>query len=127
MNQGVQIEIPDESEPKDFYKMNNLKKKLSYRIEQKCDHLSNLLVKDDPMKKTIIFCVSMTAGEVAKHLQNKFSYLGNSDYSVRIVSEEKDAMSMELFQDPQQDFPVVATTVDLSQVLTHQQFTILSL
>ena len=117
MNQGVQIEIPDESEPKDFYKMEQFEKEviLPDRTKKMCDHLSNLLIKDDPMKKTIIFCVSMDhAGEVAKHLQNKFSYLGNSDYSVRIVSEEKDAMStLRLFQDPQQDFPVVATTVDL--------------
>ena len=34
-NQGVQIEIPDESEPKDFYKMEQFEKEVILRIEQK--------------------------------------------------------------------------------------------
>jgi len=54
------------------------------------------------------------AGEVAKHLQNNFSYLGFPNYAIRIVSDEADSLSLlKTFQDQAQNVPVVATTVDL--------------
>lgn len=114
---GAKIEVPDEAEPNDFYKMEQFEKNiiLPDRTEKMCEHLAGLIKTYGEMQKTIVFCVTMEhAGEVAKHLQNHFAHLGFPNYAVRIVSEETDSMSLlKTFQDQAQNVPVVATTVDL--------------
>jgi len=114
---GAKIEVPDEAEPNDFYKMEQFEKNiiLPDRTEKMCEHLAGLIKTYGEMQKTIVFCVTMEhAGEVAKHLQNYFAHLGFPNYAVRIVSEETDSMSLlKIFQDQAQNVPVVATTVDL--------------
>ena len=114
---GAKIEVPDEADPNDFYKMEQFEKNiiLPDRTEKMCEHLAGLIKTYGEMQKTIVFCVTMEhAGEVAKHLQNHFAHLGFPNYAVRIVSEETDSMSLlKTFQDQAQNVPVVATTVDL--------------
>ena len=114
---GAKIEVPDEAEPNDFYKMEQFEKNiiLPDRTEKMCEHLAGLIKTYGEMQKTIVFCVTMEhAGEVAKHLQNHFAHLGFPNYAVRIVSEETDSMALlKTFQDQAQNVPVVATTVDL--------------
>ncbi len=115
--QGAIVEIPDEAEVKDFYKMEEYERKIVLPDWTKamCDHLAGLIKTYGEMQKTIVFCVTMEhAGEVAKHLQNHFAHLGFPNYAVRIVSEETDSMALlKTFQDQTQNVPVVATTVDL--------------
>src|SRR3989344_6954612 len=117
VKEGAQVEIPDDAEPDDFYKMEQFEKQiiLPDRTEKMCEHLAGLIKTYGEMQKTIVFCVTMDhAGQVAKHLQNHFSYLGFPNYAIRIVSEETDALSLlKTFQDIAQSVPVVATTVDL--------------
>jgi len=114
---GAKVEVPDEAEPNDFYKMEQFEKNiiLPDRTEKMCEHLAGLIKTYGEMQKTIVFCVTMEhAGEVAKHLQNHFAHLGFPNYAVRIVSEETDSMALlKTFQDQAQNVPVVATTVDL--------------
>lgn len=116
-SKGANIEIPDDAEPEDFYKMEQFEKEiiLPDRTKKMCQHLSELIKIYGEMQKTIIFCVTMDhAGEVAKHLQNHFSYLGFPNYAIRIVSEEPDSLALlKTFQDQFQNVPVIATTVDL--------------
>ena len=117
VKEGAQVEIPDDAEPDDFYKMEQFEKQiiLPDRTEKMCEHLAGLIKTYGEMQKTIVFCVTMDhAGEVSKHLQNSFAYLGYPNYAVRIVSEESDALALlKTFQDQAQSVPVVATTVDL--------------
>jgi len=117
VKKGARVEIPDEAEPNDFYKMEQFEKGiiLPDRTEKMCEHLAGLIKTYGEMQKTIVFCVTMEhAGEVAKHLQNYFSYLGFPNYAIRIVSEETDSLALlKTFQDQAQNVPVVATTVDL--------------
>jgi len=117
VKEGAKIEVPDEAELNDFYKMEQFEKGiiLPDRTEKMCEHLAELIETYGEMQKTIVFCVTMKhAGEVAKHLQNHFAYLGFPNYAVRIVSEETDSMALlKTFQDQTQNVPVVATTVDL--------------
>lgn len=117
IKEGARIEVPDEAEPEDFYKMEQFEKEiiLPDRTEKMCEHLAGLIKTYGEMQKTIVFCVTMDhAGEVAKHLQNHFSYLGFPNYAIRIVSEETDSLALlKTFQDIAQSVPVVATTVDL--------------
>jgi len=114
---GAKVEVPDEAEPNDFYKMEQFEKGiiLPDRTEKMCEHLAGLIKTYGEMQKTIVFCVTMDhAGEVAKHLQNHFAHLGFPNYAVRIVSEETDSLALlKTFQDQAQTVPVVATTVDL--------------
>jgi len=114
---GAYIEIPDDAEPEDFYKMEQFEKEiiLPDRTEKMCQHLSELIQTYGEMQKTIVFCVTMEhASVVSKHLQNHFGHLGFPNYAVRIVSEEPDSLALlKIFQDQSQIVPVVATTVDL--------------
>ena len=113
---GANIYIPEGANVKDYYTVSEFEQKITLpdRTKKICEHLSDLL-HDAPISKTMVFCVNMNhAGEVAKELQNHFSYLGYSDYAVRIVSEEVDVKSfLERFVDSEKITPVVATTVDL--------------
>jgi superfamily II DNA or RNA helicase len=112
---GANIYIPAGINPKDYYTLGEFEQKISLpdRTEKICEHLSDLL-RDGPTDKTMVFCVNMDhAGQVAKELQNHFSYLKYQDYAVRIVSEEMDVRSLlEKFVDSDSITPVVATTVD---------------
>ena len=67
---GALIEVPDEAEPEDFYKMEQFEKEiiLPDRTNKMCQHLAELIKTYGEMQKTIVFCVTMVhAGEVAKH------------------------------------------------------------
>ena len=114
---GAKVEIPSDAEPKDFYRMEEFEKRIILPDWTKAmsEHLAGLIKTYGEMQKTIVFCVTMVhAGEVAKHLQNYFSYLGFPNYAIRIVSEESDSLALlKTFQDQAQNVPVVATTVDL--------------
>jgi type I restriction enzyme R subunit len=116
-SQGAEIFCPADVEPRDYYQMEQFEREivLPDRTKRICEHLASLLKTFGPTKKTMVFCVNMDhANEVAKRLQNRFSYLGFSNYAVRIVSEEPEAKTLlELFQDSEKQTPVVATTVDL--------------
>lgn len=116
-SQGAEIFCPAGMEPRDYYQMEQFEREivLPDRTAQISDHLASLLKTFDPMRKTMVFCVNMDhARDVATSLQNHFSYLGFSDYAVRIVSEEPDPKALlEQFSDSEKQTPVVATTVDL--------------
>ena len=110
--------VPPDAEPRDHYGQGQFEREITLpdRTRLICAHLANLLDASDPLRKTIVFCVSQDhAAEVAKYLQNHFGpQFGLSDYAVRIVAEEHDAQGLiEQFQDADKRSPVVATTVDL--------------
>ncbi|HEX5186059.1 MAG TPA: DEAD/DEAH box helicase family protein, partial [Nitrososphaeraceae archaeon] len=113
---GANIYIPEGTMVKDSYTQGEFEEKITLpdRTKRMCEHLSDLL-RDQPLDKTMIFCVNMEhAGQVAKDLQNHFSFLGYSDFAVRIVSEEMNAKTLiENFVDSDKITPVIATTVDL--------------
>ena len=117
LHQGAHILVPEEVDMKDVYTLEDFERAiiLPDRTEKICEHLSNLLRTFDPLQKSIIFCVNMEhAAKVAKELQNRFAYLGYSDYAIRIVSEEPTAKEdYERFKDSEKTTPVIATTVDL--------------
>ena len=116
-SQGAEIYCPEEVEPRDYYRMEQFEREivLPDRTEKICAHLAMLLKTFDPTKKSMIFCVNADhARQVAKELQNRFSYLGFSNYAVPIIAEEPDSKThYEQFQDSEKPAPVVATTVDL--------------
>ncbi|HLG74150.1 MAG TPA: DEAD/DEAH box helicase family protein, partial [Chloroflexota bacterium] len=116
--QGAEVFVPPDAEPRDHYDQGQFEREISLpdRTRVICTHLANLLDADDPLQKTIVFCVSQDhALEVARHLQNHFGpRYGLPDYAVRIVADEHDAQGLiEQFQDADKRSPVVATTVDL--------------
>ncbi|MEM0215400.1 MAG: DEAD/DEAH box helicase family protein, partial [Archaeoglobaceae archaeon] len=117
IHQGAQIYIPEESDLKEIYTLEDFEREIVVpdRTRKICEHLASLLKRFNPMQKTIIFCVSMEhAAQVAKEMQNIFSYLGYDDYAVRIVAEEYEAKALyEKFRDSESKTPVIATTVDL--------------
>jgi type I restriction enzyme R subunit len=115
--QGAQIYVPEEADLKEIYTLEDFEREivLPDRTEKICEHLANLLRTFGPMQRSMVFCVNMEhAAQVAKELQNRFSYLGHPDYAVRIVSEERHVKSVyERFSDSDKPLPVIATTVDL--------------
>ncbi|MBI3193789.1 MAG: DEAD/DEAH box helicase family protein [Ignavibacteriae bacterium] len=117
IEEGAKVEIPEGVEVREQYgaKEYEMSITLPERTEVMCNKLAEILQQTGEMDKTIVFCVTMDhANEVMKHLQNYFSYLGYSNYAVRIVSEEPSAISLlRTFQDQSTDTPVIATTVDL--------------
>ncbi|MHC1625010.1 MAG: EcoAI/FtnUII family type I restriction enzme subunit R, partial [Methermicoccaceae archaeon] len=115
--QGAKIFIPEGASVKDLYTFGEFEREivLPDRTAKICEHLAEVLRALGPKDRTIVFCVNMEhAALVAKELQNRFSWLGLSDYAVRIVSEEpySDALFRE-FKDSEKETPVIATTVDL--------------
>jgi len=115
--QGAQIYIPEEAEPRVIYTMQDFGREIIVpdRTRILCEHLAHQLQTFGPTQRSIIYCATIDhAAEVAKELQNHFSYLGYSDYAVRIVAEEPDVDKIyERFKDSERPTPVVATTVDL--------------
>jgi len=77
-------------------------------------HLVDFLEKNGKYNKTILFCQnSEHAGAMTKLLRN---YSGEAyDYAVRIVSAEGETglQHLDKFQEPNQDFPVIAVTSKL--------------
>lgn len=115
---GADLYVPEGTDGvKDFYTVLEFEQKISLPdwTERICDHLASTLASAGSLDKTIVFCVNMDhALAVRQHLQNRFAYLGYSDYAVRIVSEEPYSTALlEQFRDPYKTSPVVATTVDL--------------
>jgi len=118
--QGAEIYIPEEDpeiEIKEIYRTPQFEKDISLpdRTRIICQKIAGLLERYGSMDKTIIYCVNIDhAEDVKKELQNHFSYLGYSNYAVRIVAEDKiDKKELENFRDSEKQLPVVATTVDL--------------
>lgn len=115
--QGAQIYIPEETEPREFYTMQDFEREIVVpdRTKALCDHLAQELEAFGPTQRSIIYCATIDhAAEVAKELQNHFSYLGYHNYAVRIVAEEPDVDKIyDQFRDSEKPAPVVATTVDL--------------
>ena len=104
----------DEIEPekiKDFYEPSEYEKAVT--IPDQIDFLSQkvleIMKRTDPYGKTIIFCVDMAHAQQVKDKLNELE--GKEGYATRIVSEDKDDMTM--FRDKDMVMPVVATTVDL--------------
>lgn len=89
IHQGAQVYIPEESDLKDIYTLEDFEREVVIpdRTRKICEHLASLLERFGPIQKTIVFCVNMEhAAQVAKELQNLFSHLGYDDYAVRIVA-----------------------------------------
>jgi type I restriction enzyme R subunit len=117
IDEGAEVEVPEGAQLAQEYSALQYERDITLpdRTKAMCDKLTELIKQTGEMQKTIVFCVNMDhAADVAKQLQNHFSYLGFSDYAVRIVSEETAAVSLlRTFQDETTERPVVATTVDL--------------
>jgi type I restriction enzyme R subunit len=117
VDEGAEVEVPEGAQLAQEYSALQYERDITLpdRTKAMCDKLSELIKQTGEMQKTIVFCVNMDhAADVTKQLQNHFSYLGFSDYAVRIVSEETAAVSLlRTFQDETTERPVVATTVDL--------------
>ena len=114
---NARVFVPPDVSLKEYYTSGEFEREIALpdRTRKICEHLANLLRIFEPMKKTMIFCVTNEhASLVAKELQNRFSDFGYSDYAVRIVSEERDVRPLlERFVDSDKKTPVIATTVDL--------------
>jgi len=114
---AAKIFVPPDVSLKEYYTSGQFEREIALpdRTRKICEHLANLLRIFEPMKKTMVFCVTNEhASQVAKELQNRFSDFGYSDYAVRIVSEEHDVRPLlERFVDSDKKTPVVAATVDL--------------
>ncbi|MCX7757886.1 MAG: DEAD/DEAH box helicase family protein [candidate division WOR-3 bacterium] len=117
---GAEIFVPEDDPEiiiKDIYRVPDFERTITIpeHTEKICQKICELLERYGPMDKTIIYCVTIDhAGEVKKHIQNHFAYLGYHNYAVRIVADdEADKKELENFRDSEKQLPVVATTVDL--------------
>jgi len=61
IHQGAQVYIPEETDLKDIYTLEDFEREiiLPDRTKRICEHLASLLDKFGPMQKTIVFCVNM--------------------------------------------------------------------
>jgi len=118
IEQGAELIVKgDLDDVRDFYTLENYERDITIpeRTEIICNHLADKLKTLGSKEKTIVFCVNMEhASQVAKALQNSFSYEGLANYAIRIVSEEYEVKELfEEFSDSEKKSPVIATTVDL--------------
>ncbi len=119
IEQGAEVFIPEDIEPRDFYTTPQFEREITLpdRTKKMVHHLASLLRKFGHMEKTMVFCVDMHhARIVAQLLQNEFGPdTGLSNYAVPIISEEgKEARSwLAAFADSDTRAPVVATTAEL--------------
>jgi type I restriction enzyme R subunit len=108
-------EVPDGLyETRDFERVVSL----LGRTEAVAQHLTDYLKKTDRYAKTIVFCVDQEhADDMRKALNNCNTDITqkNPNYVARIVSEEGKVgrRHLDKFQDPEQPFPVIATTSKL--------------
>lgn len=119
VEQGADVFVPAGVNARNEYLTPQFEReiRLPDRTRTLIEHLASLLRLFGPLQKTMIFCVDMDhAQEVARQLNNTFAELGYGDhYAVPIVSEEGEQGRrwLELFQDSDRQFPVVATTAEL--------------
>lgn len=116
--QGAQLEVPPEAEPQDQYDMPEFERKITMpdHVKKLCEHMDKLMRRFGRMEKTMVFCVNMDhALQVTEELNRLNGDLNQSEYAVRIVSEEgaTGKALLERFQDTEKQVPVIATTVDL--------------
>ncbi|WNC60572.1 DEAD/DEAH box helicase family protein [Thermosynechococcus sp. QS41] len=119
IEQGAEVFIPDDVEPRDFYTTPQFEREISLpdRTGAMVSHLAGLLRRFGPREKTMVFCVDMEhARLVARLLQDEFGpETGLSNYAVPIISEEGEEgrRALEAFADSDKPAPVVATTAEL--------------
>jgi len=119
VEQGAEVFIPEDVEPKDYYITPQFEREISLpdRTKAMVKHLAGLLRKFGTMDKTMVFCVDMEhARLVARLLQNEFGpETGLDNYALPIISEEGEEARrwLEDFADSDKKAPVVATTAEL--------------
>jgi type I restriction enzyme R subunit len=109
--------VPDEIyEQKDFDKKIIIDDRTNLVAQRITDYLQN----NDPMAKTIVFCIDIEHAErMAQALRNdprnKPFCNSNLDYIVRVTgdSQKTSGKYVEKFSDPDDPYPVICTTSDL--------------
>ena len=116
---GVQLEIPEGAELKEYYTAEEFEKKiiLPDRTRAIVSWIAKFLEDTDPFAKTVIFCPTQRhAREVAALLNNYFNPKFRIDnYAYPIISDDPEAHRVlrNSFANAEEQFPVVATTVDV--------------
>jgi len=116
---GVQLEIPEGAELKEYYTAEEFEKKiiLPDRTKAIVGWIASFLNETGPLAKTVIFCPTQRhAREVAALLNNYFNPKFRIDnYAYPIISDDPEAHRIlrNSFANAEETFPVVATTVDV--------------
>ncbi|ASJ15073.1 EcoAI/FtnUII family type I restriction enzme subunit R [Thermococcus radiotolerans] len=116
---GVQLEIPEGAELKEYYTAEEFEKSiiLPDRTRAIVSWIAKFLEDTDPFAKTVIFCPTQRhAREVAALLNNYFNPKFRVDnYAYPIISDDPEAHRVlrNSFANAEEQFPVVATTVDV--------------
>ncbi|MDX1870687.1 DEAD/DEAH box helicase family protein [Mycolicibacterium sp. 120266] len=118
VERGAELIVPEGTTPRDTYGMREFEREIVVpdRTKLLCQHLASVLRTTGALDKTIVFCVTMEhAAMVRDEMQNLLgSETGKNLYAARIVSEERDAVTvLEQFQLSSSTEPVLVTTVDL--------------
>lgn len=101
---------------KDVYYIKDMEKNII--IEERSDLIAQtILSQTQPMHKSIIFCVDQSHALRMRDSINKYKAIKDSDYCVRVTSDEGEIgrRFLEKFQDNDKDIPVILTS---SQMLT---------
>lgn len=118
-SKGVRIEIPEGTELKEYYTMEEFEKEilLPDRTRKIVEWIAKFLEETDLLAKTVIFCPTQRhAREVAMLLNNYFNpKFGVDNYAYPIIAEDREAHDVlrRKFANSEEMFPVVATTVDV--------------
>ena len=101
---------------KDVYFAKDMEKEII--IEERSDIIAQTILREiNKMDKTIIFCVDQGHALRIRDSINKYKTVKDSDYCVRVTSDEWEIWKnyLERFQDNDKDIPVILTS---SQMLT---------
>jgi type I restriction enzyme R subunit len=118
ISHGAKIEVPKGTQLKEEYSAKEFEKSITLpdRTKTIAEYLARLFETFEPKEKSAIFCVSQThAREIARELNNRFNPLfGVDNYAVAVIADERDSNeNLDKIRSSEEDFPVVATTVDL--------------
>lgn len=111
--------------PDELYKQNDFDKKIiiDERTKLVAKRITDFMQKNDPMAKTIVFCVDIEHAErmrqaLVQDERNKKYLQKNENYIVRVTGGKCDKKIItesliDKFSDPQEPYPVICTTSDL--------------
>ena len=111
--------------PDELYKQNDFDKKIiiDERTKLVAKRITDFMQKNDPMAKTIVFCVDIEHAErmrqaLVQDERNKKYLQKNENYIVRVTGGKYDNKRItesliDKFSDPQEPYPVICTTSDL--------------
>ncbi|MBQ5492900.1 MAG: DEAD/DEAH box helicase family protein [Mycoplasmataceae bacterium] len=111
--------------PDELYKQNDFDKKIiiDERTKLVAKRITDFMQKNDPMAKTIVFCVDIEHAErmrqaLVQDERNKKYLQKNENYIVRVTGGKYDKKIItesliDKFSDPQEPYPVICTTSDL--------------